>query len=94
MQIWLLSNVTKTPFLYKLLEEVQHFLESKGHLKETITVGSIVDNMSNIQLAATRQTIPLTLGSATQTNAVDKFIRTLVHNSFGNLLIDHYYYFS
>ena len=43
------------PFVYKLLE-VQHFLESKGHLKEAITVGSIVDNVSNIQLAATRQT--------------------------------------
>ena len=45
------------PFAYKLLEEVQHFLESKGHLKETITLGSIVDNVSNIHLAATgRQT--------------------------------------
>ena len=43
------------PFVYKLLE-VQHFLESKGHLNEAITVGSIVDNVSNIQLAATRQT--------------------------------------
>ena len=41
----------------KLLEEVQHFLESKGHIKEAITIGSIVDNVSNIQLAATgRQT--------------------------------------
>ena len=29
------------PFVYKLLEEVQHFLESKGHIKEAITVGSI-----------------------------------------------------
>ena len=56
------------PFVYKLLEEVQHFLESKGHLKEAITVGSIVDNASTIQLAATRQTIPLSLSSATQTN--------------------------
>ena len=40
----------------KLLEEVQHFLEAKGHLKEAITVGSIVDNVSNFQLASARQT--------------------------------------
>ena len=94
-QIYIMAVVERDeedPFAYKLLEEVQHFLESKGHLKEAITLGSIVDNVSNIQLAATgRQT---TLGSATQTNADDKFIRTLIHNSFGNLLIDHYYYFS
>ena len=29
------------PFAYKLLEEVQHFLESKRHLQEAITVGTI-----------------------------------------------------
>ena len=37
-------------------EQVQHFLEAKGHLKEAITVGSIVDKVSNLQLTSARQT--------------------------------------
>ena len=54
------------PFAYKLLEEVQHFLESKGHLKEAITLGSIVDNVSNIQLVATGRQTTLDSGLAQQ----------------------------
>ena len=35
------------------LLEVQHFLEVKGHIKEAITVGSVVDRVSSFQLAVT-----------------------------------------
>ena len=38
------------------LLEVQHFLEAKGHIKEAITLGSVVDTVSSFQLTATRQT--------------------------------------
>ena len=40
----------------EFLEEVQRFLETKGHVKEALTVGSVVDNVSSLQLAAARQT--------------------------------------
>ena len=40
----------------QLLEDVQHFLEAKGHIKEAITVGSVVDDVSSLQLAVARQT--------------------------------------
>ena len=40
----------------ELLEDIQHFLEAKGHIKEAITVGSVVDSVTSFQLAASRQT--------------------------------------
>ena len=40
----------------EFLEEVQRFLETRGHVKEALTVGSVVDNVSSLQLAAARQT--------------------------------------
>ena len=42
----------------EFLEEVQRFLETRGHVKEAPTVGSVVDNVSSLQLAAARQTTP------------------------------------
>ena len=38
------------------LEEAQHFLESRGHVKEAFQVGSVVDDVLHLKLAATRQT--------------------------------------
>ena len=38
------------------LEEVQHFLESRGHAMEAFKIGSIMDDVSCIQINATRQT--------------------------------------
>ena len=35
---------------------VQHFVEAKWHIREVLAIGSIVDNVSGFQLAATRQT--------------------------------------
>ena len=40
----------------KYLEEVKRFLESKGHIKDAFTIGSVVDNIPSLQLAAARQT--------------------------------------
>ena len=40
----------------EFLEEVQHFLENQGHMKEALRIGSIVDEVSCLQLAATKQT--------------------------------------
>ena len=40
----------------ELLEDVQHLLDVKGHITEVIAIGSIADNVSSFQLAATRQT--------------------------------------
>ena len=37
-------------------EEVQHFLESRGHAMEAFKIGSIMDDVSCIQINATRQT--------------------------------------
>ena len=39
------------------LEEVQHFLESRGHATEAFKIGSIIDDVSCIQIKATKQTI-------------------------------------
>ena len=38
------------------LEEVQHFLESRGHAMEAFKIGSIMDDVSCIQINAARQT--------------------------------------
>ena len=40
----------------EFLEEVQRFLENQGHMKEALRIGSIVDDVSCLQLAATKQT--------------------------------------
>ena len=40
----------------EFLEEVQRFLENQGHMKEALKIGSIVDDVSCLQLAATKQT--------------------------------------
>ena len=39
----------------KFLEEAQRFLENQGHLTEALKIGSIVDNVSQLQLVPTRQ---------------------------------------
>ena len=44
---------------YKLVNEfleVQHFLQNKGHIHDSFTIGSFVDNITSLQLAASRQT--------------------------------------
>ena len=38
------------------LEGVQRFLQSKGHIQDAFTIGSVVDNIASLQLAASRQT--------------------------------------
>ena len=40
----------------EFLEEVQRFLENQGHMKEALRIGSIVDDVSCLQLATTKQT--------------------------------------
>ena len=42
----------------RLLEQVQCFLEAKGHTKDAMTVGSVVDSVSNFQPSATKQATP------------------------------------
>ena len=50
----LLVNSYKQAIEY--LEEVQRFLESKGHIEDTFTIGSVVDNITSLQVAASKQT--------------------------------------
>ena len=38
------------------LEGVQRFLQSKGHIQDAFTIGSVDDNITSLQLAASRQT--------------------------------------
>ena len=38
------------------LEGVQRFLQSKGRSQDAFTIGSVVDNITSLQLAASRQT--------------------------------------
>ena len=47
----------------QMLEEVQHFMESKGHIKEAMTLGSVVDSISSFQVATRQATLTSWLSS-------------------------------
>ena len=42
--------------MHEYLEDVQHFLESRGHATEAFKIGSIIDDVSCVQIKATKQT--------------------------------------
>ena len=54
-EIELASKINTYKEVNEYLEEVQHFLESRGHAMEAFKIGSIKDDVSCIQINATRQ---------------------------------------